>query len=306
MSTNESHWSEYSTRPTTDDVWQEEFAHRVAVRRIFVAIFMLLFILALWLTAIKTPVGQLLDTMAMQAIRDRLDFAGPITMQFSSVVNETTIIGAAVLAFAATAIRKRISLGLRIVAMLVVANVLTQVLKASIERPDFQVGHSLENSFPSGHVAVVASLAVALVAAVPLRFRRVASVFGFLLASIASVAVIALGWHRPSDVLGSLAIVFFSAMAILSAEWDPEHDGTLTAVPAALGTVGLLVSFGIVGFVAADAPYSGDPVSQDQIVELAALSSPGLLLALAAFLACVSLSGLLFASVESLAGSLRR
>jgi hypothetical protein len=88
--------------------------------------------------------------------------------------------------------------------------VVTQVLKHGLYRPDFGVDPervTAGNSFPSGHATVAMSVVLALVLVVPARLRGVAAVLGALYATVAGLATMSLGWHRPSDVAGAVLIV---------------------------------------------------------------------------------------------------
>jgi membrane-associated phospholipid phosphatase len=103
------------------------------------------------------------------------------------------------------------------------ANVTTQVLKGVLEHvrnKAFEHGWELPwpNSFPSGHTTAAASIAVALLLVVPASYRLLAAAVGAALAGAVGLAVVILGWHYPSDVLGALLVVAawgFCAVAYL-------------------------------------------------------------------------------------------
>jgi membrane-associated phospholipid phosphatase len=59
-------------------------------------------------------------------------------------------------------------------------------------------------SFPSGHAVVVTSIALAVLSVSSAHWRRI--LVGPMLAwtAVATTATVTVGWHRPSDVLGSL------------------------------------------------------------------------------------------------------
>lgn len=92
------------------------------------------------------------------------------------------------------------------------ANVTTQALKAVLEHARnkaFEHGFGLPwpNSFPSGHTTAAASIAVALLLVVPAGYRLLAAGVGAALTAAVGLAVVILGWHYPSDVLGALLVV---------------------------------------------------------------------------------------------------
>lgn len=281
----------------------QQFATRVRTKRAVLATISALTVAALWFLAVANARGQLIDNLAMQAIRDRMDLWGWPSVLLSGAVSEAALIIAAVVVAAVAAARRRVALGVRAVLVLAAANIATQLLKVALERPQLEVGHALENSFPSGHVTAVAAALVALVAVVPTGVRGWVSFAGFVLTSAVSVAVIALGWHRPSDVVAALAVVLFFAMLGLPAELV-RGRGSPWAGPVAFA--GLVVSAALVAIAALRTPVLEAPVTQARIVELSATAVPGALLAVASCALVVSACGVLFASVDSLMGDTAR
>lgn len=90
-----------------------------------------------------------------------------------------------------------------VVALVLGAQLVTQLLKAGLVRPDSAEG----NSLPSGHVTLVASLGVALVLVVPRALRPLAALAALAVTGVAGVATMVAGWHRPSDVVAALGVV---------------------------------------------------------------------------------------------------
>jgi membrane-associated phospholipid phosphatase len=107
------------------------------------------------------------------------------------------------------------------------ANLSTQVLKVVFENPHLLYEPSFEStstngvpgrdSFPSGHVTAVASLAVAALFVVSPPHRMVLAALGALATAAVGVSVVALGWHFPTDVLGGLLVVGAWGFAVLAA-----------------------------------------------------------------------------------------
>lgn len=90
------------------------------------------------------------------------------------------------------------------------------VLKAAVPRPDLGVaGSTGHNSFPSGHAAAATGLLLAFVLALPGRARWWLAAPGALAAWAVGAAAMIAGWHRLSDVLGSVALA--SASCCLAA-----------------------------------------------------------------------------------------
>jgi membrane-associated phospholipid phosphatase len=167
-------------------------------------------LVALWWYFVRTEAGQVLDTIALAGNsigQDRVDGLANTVLNAVSL----TSLAVATLTVAVVALaRGRLLLTLVATAFVVGANLTTQVLKHGLYRPDFGVDPeraSAGNSFPSGHATVAMSVVVALVLVLPPRVRGVAAVAGAVYATVAGVATMSLGWHRPSDVAGAVLIV---------------------------------------------------------------------------------------------------
>jgi membrane-associated phospholipid phosphatase len=91
-------------------------------------------------------------------------------------------------------------------------------------------------TFPSGHVAVAASLGLALVFAVPSVLRPLAALGGAAWAAGLGLAVAVRGWHYPSDVVGAFAVAGFWASVVAAAlrtRVSLSYRGSVVAVAAA-------------------------------------------------------------------------
>lgn len=159
----------------------------------------------LYLLGVGTPTGQQLDEAAMRwtAVAITEDGWAESLLGWVSA-------GSVLLVGASLAIVTALTRGLSTAALgaLSAAVVLlgAQVLKLTLTRPDFTV-QALANSFPSGHVAAVTGLAVALLLATPAgRWRRAALLGVTPAVALTGLATVALEWHRPSDVLGSVLL----------------------------------------------------------------------------------------------------
>jgi membrane-associated phospholipid phosphatase len=102
-------------------------------------------------------------------------------------------------------------------AVIVGANLTTQLLKVALEHPRYGAqgggsepywAHLLpsENAFPSGHTTAAAAVAVALLLVVPTRHQMSAAAAGILLTAAVAISVVVLGWHYPSDALGAILV----------------------------------------------------------------------------------------------------
>lgn len=121
----------------------------------------------------------------------------------------SAVLGVALVALAAAGARqvRRAWVSIGVAAAIMVAAGLTKLL---LVRPDLV---EVASNSPSGHVAAAAALGAALWVALPSSARG-AALYGAVLPGLAltGLAVIVLGWHRPSDVLGSLLIAWVTSV----------------------------------------------------------------------------------------------
>jgi membrane-associated phospholipid phosphatase len=127
-------------------------------------------------------------------------------------------------------------------AVVVGANLTTQLFKALLGHPRFQAVLGAEqisaNSFPSGHTTAVASIAIAFVLVVPREWRAAVALIGAGLVIAVGCSVMALSWHYPSDVLGGVLVAAgwgFATLAVLGATqtrpgWSPDQLGSRAAI----------------------------------------------------------------------------
>ncbi|WBB80262.1 phosphatase PAP2 family protein [Micromonospora sp. WMMD882] len=167
-------------------------------------------LLALWRLALHTETGQWLDTVALtgnQIGQDRIDELVSRVLNAVSVVS--LLAATAVIGFIAL-LRRRIALAVTATALIVGANVTTQLLKYGLDRPEYGIDPqraAVGNSLPSGHACVAASVAVALVLVLPRRARVAGAFLGAGYAAVNGVATLSAGWHRPSDAVAAFLIV---------------------------------------------------------------------------------------------------
>ena len=150
------------------------------------------------------------------------------------------------------------------------ANLTTQALKVVLDRPNL-LGHAAYatgNSFPSGHVALVASLGFAFVLVVPRRLRIPVAVLVSVAVAAVGVSTITSGWHRLADVVGAILISLawasiVTAALVLAQGWMPRRTwgrglgGRATTVAGLAGAILVLVGIVGVGAAALDPAYQG-------------------------------------------------
>lgn len=189
-----------------------------------------------WRYFVGTASGQRLDNTALRGSvigRNRLlEWVEPV-LEIVSVPFVVAVLGtAAVIAL----IRRRWLLAVQVIVLVGGANLTTQLLKYVIwDRPELTatVG-SAQNSLPSGHTTVAASAAAALLLVVPAAARPTVAVLGAGYAALTGVSTMIGGWHRPSDVVASMAVVLAWAglATVATALGPPEPNSSRAGSPA--------------------------------------------------------------------------
>lgn len=181
-----------------------------AVWLVLLAVVQVAAFLALWRFALHTEYGQWLDTVALTGNRigqDRIE--EPVSRVLNAMSVVSLLVATAVIGFIAV-IRGRFALAIMATVLIGGANISTQLLKYGLARPDFGVDPEragVGNSLPSGHTAVAASVAVALVLVLPRKVRALGAVLATGYAAAAGVATLSAGWHRPSDAVAAFLVV---------------------------------------------------------------------------------------------------
>jgi membrane-associated phospholipid phosphatase len=158
-----------------------------------------------------------------------------------------SLLGAAlVLGFLAFA-RGRMARALAAVAIVAGSVVSAELVKRGLPHISGAIPPGRPPAFPSGHAAVAVSLGLALVVAAPPVLRPLAALLGSAYAAGIGLSVILLGWHYPSDVVGSFFLgAFWASAAGAVAGGSPRRPAL--SVPGLIAAA-VVVSLGV--FVAA-------------------------------------------------------
>jgi membrane-associated phospholipid phosphatase len=118
------------------------------------------------------------------------------------------LIGLALVIVALARRRGRVALA---IAVVLIGSVLTtELLKPLLSHPRPQEwlgdGQIASAAWPSGHATAAMALALCAVLAVPARWRPAAAAAGGLFALAVAYAILVLGWHVPSDVIGGYLV----------------------------------------------------------------------------------------------------
>ena len=186
-----------------------------SIRLAVVAVASSLVVLIVYVVAIRTALGQRLDDVAFArrsvvttGTTRRMDrLLGTVS------VASLTLMGGALMLVAFA--RRRATLAVAVGVAMLGAVVTTEVLKHWVlTRPVYPdttgVGY---NTFPSGHATIGMVLSLGVVMVAPVHFRRIALVGAAFTATAFGTAVLASGWHRPSDTIGAyfVSLAWFSA-----------------------------------------------------------------------------------------------
>ena len=148
---------------------------------------------------------------------------------------QTMFVGVAVATLIAAGRRRWRDLAIVVVAA-PVAVYATQVFKDVAVRPHLVVSRDVDLSYPSGHFAVAAAVTMALLIVVPRRWLRWCAPILLAWTAMIGAGVQAMGWHRPSDVVGSallVAAVFLIVGALFSETIERVDLSQLWSTPVA-------------------------------------------------------------------------
>ncbi len=127
------------------------------------------------------------------------------------------------------AVRRRPRVAFAVVALLFLTGFTTQSLKQGLAQPRFSDwlgdGQIAAASWPSGHATASMTLALCAVLAAPPFARPTVAAIGALFAISVSYAILALGWHFPSDVIGGFFVASMwtlVAVAVLARLPEPR------------------------------------------------------------------------------------
>ncbi len=212
---------------------------------------------------VTTASGQQVDELAFagaQHGQGRLWAVAEPVLDVVSVAFVVIAIGAAMLV---AVVRRRWVLAVQVAALVVGANVTTQLLKHQLlERPDLLPGWNGPNTLPSGHTTVAASVSAALLIATPRGWRPAVAVGGVVYTAATGVSTLVGQWHRPSDVVAALLVVLAWGAAVCAftpagALDSPRTPSGSFATPGSSVLAGLLLLGAVVGGAVAAATVAG-------------------------------------------------
>lgn len=183
-----------------------------------------------WQYFVASEAGQHLDQAALRGSDYGRGTLWALGEPVLDVVSVSFVVLGLGTAMGIALLRRRWGLAVQVAFVVVGSNVTTQLLKKSVlDRPDLiGGGWGVGNTLPSGHTTVAASVAVALLLAVPRAARPVVAVLGGTYTAATGVSTLIGHWHRPSDVVAAILVV--TAWTALALALTPAS--ALDPVPA--------------------------------------------------------------------------
>ena len=224
-------------------------AHR-RLRVLWILLFWLIIGAGAYILGVLSSTGQAVEDHVLQGSDFNTHPPAPLSL-VSPFTIAIALVGLGLIALWVHGIARALTVTL----VPAVAIVASQLLKSEVlGRPDL-LTLAAENTFPSGHMTVFATFVGAAVFALPRRIQALAAVGGAVLLSIVSWQLLGYGWHRPSDVLGALALAGagFAAVTMLTPLQRPPGVWLLRTVTIALVvggwlTVGVAFVLTIIGW----------------------------------------------------------
>ena len=237
--------------------------NRAAAAGGYTVAFVALFLLAVW-----TPTGQLLDASSLSAF-PLLRSEGWMRLYGSRGLVAIGLLLFAGLAVGWAMLAGRIGDGLRGALLLVVTAQASSWLDSALVRPDLGDFAYPYNTFPSGHTAISLAAVVTIVWALrpsrSMEWLLVASVLFVGAASLLSFA------HRASDIVGATLLtgVLVSVVALISSRYGRRVAADSKSLRVARNLLALALGLLVVAFVLADS--SSAEAAAAALVALASL-----------------------------------
>ena len=289
-------------RPRFKGTWTPFVTPRQSIRRlVWLGLVASVLVMTIWAATTQTVGGQRVADLILYgragADADVLVAAWDTLAMVSVVSAALAGLGLVTLALAEGGVRH----ALAVVVILIGANMTTQGLKVVLGRPNFlgDAAYAVGNSFPSGHVTVVASLGLAFVLVAPRRVRTPAAIAAAILIGAVGVSTIAAGWHRLADVAGAVLISLawaslVTGILVRGQGWMPRRTwgrglgGRVTTLAAAVGWVAVITgAAGVAVSLSDPTPLDGviatDPLAVWTFVAAVAITAGVSLLAPASY-----------------------
>jgi hypothetical protein len=213
-----------------------------------------------YVLGVQSALGQQAEASVLDAARFTTDPPAPLNLvSIPTVGIALGVIG--LLAWGVHGIRRALALLLISAAALVASQLLKLQL---LPRPElFEI--DAPNTFPSGHMTVFTVLVAAIVWAVPTTVRAIVAVAGAALLAAVGWQLLAYAWHRPSDVLGAIAlgVVAFAVATLVRPATTRSTPILYRTVRAGLGMLGWILVAGSLAMAA----FAASQANQDLLLD---------------------------------------
>lgn len=212
-------------------------------------------VVLLYLAFVRLPIGQRWDDRALLGGQlATLEARQALTAALHGIRISTIVLMIGLIVLIGI-VRKRVSATIITVVAIGGAIVSAEVLKRVLPRRDLApelnayVDNGNIDTYPSGHSTIAMAFALGLLIVTSPRYRTAVATIGMLWAAAIPMAALAAGWHRPSDVLGgmALALMWLSAAGAIvvmrhpdsASSVSPRHLAAIAGVILAACTVAL-------------------------------------------------------------------
>ncbi|ACZ29382.1 phosphoesterase PA-phosphatase related protein [Xylanimonas cellulosilytica DSM 15894] len=211
-----------------------------------------------WQVFVGSEAGQRLDRLALEGAQHGQHRLWTVAEPLLDVVSVSFVVLGILTAMVVCLVRRRWVLAAQVAVLIGGSNATTQLLKDWVyDRPHLLPGWNGGNTLPSGHTTVAASVAVALLIAVPRTWRPAVALLGAAWTAATGISTLVGQWHRPSDVVaGVLVVAAWGAAACAlgtgsTLDVARRHGDGGLAAPGSYVAAGLLALGGAVaGFFA--------------------------------------------------------
>lgn len=161
-----------------------------------------------WRYFVDTYAGQMAERAAFDGAVNGQGPLWAVAEPVLDTVSVTLVVVGLGAAMGIALLRRRWGLAVQVAFLVVGANVTTQLVKHDLlGRENLIGGWTADNSLPSGHTTVAASVAAALLLVVPRTARPLVAVLGGAYTAATGVSTLVGQWHRPSDVVAAVLVV---------------------------------------------------------------------------------------------------
>ncbi|MBW3067977.1 phosphatase PAP2 family protein [Actinomyces sp. 594] len=191
-------------------------------------------VIGVWWLSVANPTGQAMEQAAFAGSLIGARFVSDHARSLLHIVSLPAAIGLVLVVLVGALWRGSRRRALWAAIAVVAINLSTQVLKYLVLwRPDYGLSQRFGgmNTLPSGHTAMAASAAVALILVTRPQWRSGAAGAGALLAAAMGYSTLVCQWHRPGDVIAALLLATaWGSLAVAGGAWADEEE--TTAEPA--------------------------------------------------------------------------